>query len=323
MSSKKQIKNDMILIKEMMMEKQEKNINNKNIPTTTSNKYKRLIDDEKIEIKNNYFKNKIKSLYKLNSFKQKFSKIKITKKVLINICAIIYNLLAFLFYYLSLEGCFKKQTECIPLLSTVFLTRILIFGILFSLMLSIEIFLIISRKIYIYHAIYVIIFYIVIYQYDHGSKLDYHGIYNFGLSLILIVIFSIIIGFIWLIIFLKRKKNIFYWAVFIVFVGYIITKIIIFSFTFKNTCKDWDKGLNSTRINNSPEEYNCNMIYPKKCLLYSLNDFSDVSFYIRKKCSIKDKQEREHNNFMKYLKLDKNLVSQSNMTHFGLPITVN
>ena len=322
MSSKRTVKNDMILIKEMMMEKEERKNQKNNKSTEAPNKYKLLIDNEKIEIKNNV-KDKIKNICKYNNLKKNLKKIKIPKKVLINVGAIFYNLLAFLFYYLSLEGCFLTQSECIPLLSTVFLVRLLAFGITFSLMMAIEIFLIISRTIYIFHVIYIVIFYIVIYQYDNGSKLDHHGLYNFGLSLMLIVIFTIIIGIIYLITFLKRKKNIYYWAIFIIVFGYISIKILIFSLSFKNTCKDWDKGLNSTRIDNSHDEYSCDMIYPKKCLIYNLNDFFDVSFYIGKKCSIKDKQQTEHNIFIKYLNLDKNLTSISKMTHFGLPITVN
>ena len=81
--------------------------------------------------------------------------------------------------------------------------------------------------------------------------------------------------------------------------------------------------MNDTIINNSPKEYNCNFIYPKKCLIYNLNDFFDVSFYMHKKCSVKSNQESEHNNFVKYLKIDKQLLSLSNLTHFGMPITVN
>ena len=123
-----------------------------------------------------------------NIFKDKKKKIgkKCLKKIIYNIIAFLYNLLAFYFYYLSLEGCFDTQSKCIPLLSTMFLGRILIFGILFSVMISIELYLIINKIIYFFHLIYIIIFYIIIYRYDHGSKLDHHGLYNFFLSLLLI-----------------------------------------------------------------------------------------------------------------------------------------
>ncbi len=118
--------------------------------------------------------------------RQKISK-KLAKKIVYNIIALFYNVLAFYSYCLSLEGCFDIQSKCIPLLSTMFLGRILIFGILFSVMISIELYLTINKIIYFFHLIYIIIFYIIIYRYDHGTKLDHHGLYNFILSLLLML----------------------------------------------------------------------------------------------------------------------------------------
>ena len=90
----------------------------------------------------------------------------------------------------------------------------------------------------------------------------------------------------------------------------------------RNSCIDWDKGLNDTSINNSPE-YKCQIKYPKNCLLNNLNEYFDLSYYIRKKCSIEDKQEKEHQKFIKYLTIERELLSLSNLTHFGVPQTVN
>ena len=145
-----------------------------------------------------------------------------------------------------------------------FLAKILFFGILSALMISIELYFIIKKIILVYHIIYIIIFYFVIYQYDHGTKLDYHGLYNFTLTIFLIIIFSVIIGIINLIIYIKRKRNKIYWTILIIVLSYIFIRILIFSFSVAISCKDWDKGLNSTILNNNPEEYNCNIIYPKK-----------------------------------------------------------
>ena len=61
------------------------------------------------------------------------------KKLLIELVFFILNSISFLFYYLSLEGCFLKQTECIPLLSTMFLGKIAIFGILAAIMTCVQI----------------------------------------------------------------------------------------------------------------------------------------------------------------------------------------
>ena len=57
------------------------------------------------------------------------------KKLLIELIFFIMNCLSFLFYYLSLEGCFLAQDECIPLLASMFIVRIIIFGALAALLL--------------------------------------------------------------------------------------------------------------------------------------------------------------------------------------------
>ena len=247
---------------------------------------------------------------------------KLLKKIIYNIIAILYNLLSFLFYYLSLEGCFDIQSKCIPKLSTMFLGRILIFGILFSVMISIELYLILNKIIHFFHLIYIIIFYIIIYRYDHGSKLDYHGLYNFVLSLFLIIIFAFIFGIINLIIYVKKKKNKIYQAILIIVFLYFFIRILIFSFKIRNSCNNWDIGLNSTILDNS-DDYDCKIIYPKKCLIYVLNDYFDISFYLHKTCKPNSNQEQEQKMFMKYLKIDSEILSKSNLTHFGFPLTVN
>jgi hypothetical protein len=213
-----------------------------------------ILDKKEIhhmKISKNVVESKIE---KIKKFKIPKIPKKIKKLIIINLVTLIYNLLAFYFYYLSLEGCFLSQSECIPLLSTVFLAKLLLFGVLHSLMIAIEIYLIIYKFTYVYHLIYIIIFYYVIYNYDHGTKLDYHGLYNFALIMVLIIFFSIIIGIICLIIFIKRKKNKIYWSIFIIVSLYIIIRIFIFFNSFKNTCKRWDKVLNSTVLDTIFEE---------------------------------------------------------------------
>ena len=253
---------------------------------------------------------------------EKNQKKKIRKKIIYNTLAIFYNLLSFFFYYLSLEGCFDIQSKCIPLLSTMFLGRILIFGILFSVMITIELFLILNKIIHSFHLVYIILFYILIYRYDHGSKLDYHGLYNAVISILLIIIFAFIFGIINLIIYVKKKKNKIYQAILIIIFFYFFIRICLFSYSLRHSCKNWDKGLNSTSLDNSPE-YDCQIIYPKKCLIYALNDYFDISFYLHKTCKPNSNQEDEQKMFLKYLKIDENILSKSNLTHFGFPLTVN
>ena len=294
-------------------------------------------NSEEMDMNTNEIKDKLNSSNKLIEFNNNIVKLKecnirekikiklkiySTRKIEKNVIVIFYNLLSFYFYYLSLEGCFDSQTKCIPLLSTMFLGRILIFGFLFSIMISIELFLIFKKIIHCFHLIYIMLLYILIYQYDHGSKLDHHGLYNFILSLFLIIIFSIIFGIINLVIYLKNKKNKIYLIILILIFFYFLLRIFIFSFSLRNSCENWDKGLNSTILDNSVE-YDCEIIYPRKCLINAFNDYFDISFYLHKACKPNSNQENEHKKFLNVLKIDKNILSKSNLTHFGFPLTVN
>ena len=88
----------------------------------------------------------------------------------IDIIILSFNTLSFVFYCLSLEGCYLSQDECLPLLLTTWLLiRVFIFGILNALMTCILIYLIIFKIAKKYHLIYIILFYIYIYYYDHGT----------------------------------------------------------------------------------------------------------------------------------------------------------
>ena len=243
------------------------------------------------------------------------------KKIIVEIITIIYNITSFIFYKKSLEGCFLSQSECIPLLSTMFLGRIVIYGVLASLMTTIEIYLIIFKVIKCYHLLYIIIFYIIMYNHDHGTKLDYHGLYNIIIFFIVFIIFFLIIGFIIIIIISIKKKNKISLIIILAIILYIIIKLSLFFINIKNSCDDWDKGLNSTRIDNSIE-YECTLIYPKKCLLFKINNYFDLSKFV-KSCSPNYNHEKDLKHFLRYLKVDENLKLISSLKHFGYPITVN
>ena len=192
------------------------------------------------------------------------------KCIIIEIIVIAFNCTSFLFYKFSLEGCFKKQSECIPLLSTMFLGRIVIYGVLAALLNTIEIFLIIFRIIRFYHLIYTILFYILIYKYDHGTKLDYHGAYNIVIVPLVIIIFFFLGGTIIIIIKSLRQKKKYCCIIISVLFAAIIIRTILFFHSFKSACAPWDKGLNNTVLDNS-DEFSCKIAYPKKCLLYKIN----------------------------------------------------
>ena len=236
--------------------------------------------------------------------------------------AIFLNIFSFIFYFLSLEGCFKSQSKCVAMLSSMFLVRISIFEILSILISLLILFLIIYKKIKFYHLLFMVFYFFCIYKYDHGTKLDHHGSYNFIIYILLLVIFFIITGILILIInSFYKKKYIIAISICSIILFFLIKAIVFFN-SFKNSCINWDKGLNETLIDNDLNKYDCKIRKPKKCLSYRISgifDFSKFFFY----CSENMNQEKEYKLFIKNLRIDKNLMSQSKLNHFGFPITVN
>ena len=244
------------------------------------------------------------------------------KKLLIELIFFFMNCLSFLFYYLSLEGCFLAQDECIPLLASMFIVRIIIFGALAALLTCAQIFLILFRVIKCYHLIYTILFYVAIVNYDHGSKLDYHGSYNIIIFTVLVIIFFIIAGIVIIIIkTLKQKKKIPI-IILLSIILYITIRLTIFFNSLSSACKDWDKGLNNTYLDNS-DKYDCKIAYPKKCLINKINSFFDLTKLTFTSCSPNYNHEKENKLFYKNILISEELKSKSKLNHFGFPITVN
>ena len=246
----------------------------------------------------------------------------IKKKDLIEFGCLFLNLISFLFYYLSLEGCFLKQSECIPLLSTMFLGRIAIFGALAAIFTCIQIYLILFKIARFYHLIYIFLFYIFMFYYDHGTKLDYHGAYNIVIFPIFVLIFFLISGIIIIIIKIIKNKKKIHCIILSLIILFIIIRFVIFFHSLNTACKYWDKGLNNTVLDNS-DEYKCKIAYPKKCLIYKINKFFDFNKLTFTSCSPNYNMEKENKIFYDNIKLDKKLKSLSSLNHFGYPITVN
>ena len=244
------------------------------------------------------------------------------KKILLEIGIIIFNCISFLFYYLSLEGCFLKQHECIPLLSTWFLGRIVIYGVLAALMTCIQIYLVIFKIIKFYHLIYTFLFYVCMIYYDHGTKLDYHGSYNIIIFSIFVIISSTISGIIIILFKILKKAKKIALIILSILIIYIALQIILFFNSLSSACEPWDKGLNNTVLDNS-EEYDCKIAYPEKCLINKINYLLDFTKLTFKSCTPNYNMEKENKLFAEKIKIDEKLKSISSLNHFGYPITVN
>ena len=276
------------------------------------------INQNKTEIDSN-FNNSIELTSKLNKFNyfnyyiqiifqtiQNF--IKTHKNIFIFIC----NLISFLFYALSLKGCTKgEEIGCVTKAKKlyIYLSICLSISCIINTIIVIQI---IYKKINPFHLLYIIFGFYLLYNYDSGTTLRYHGGFNMqifiALSIFLFFVFNLII-FIYNDI--KKKKYIktiiiFFSLIFIYFIPYII-------FQNQINCKtlNWDLGLNNTRIINHPSDA-CKFKIPKKCymnFLYKKLDFT-------KMFGPHDYNSRE--NFVKKL----NIKKFENVNYFGYPSTI-
>ena len=167
-----------------------------------------------------------------------------------------------------------------------------------------------------YYLILIFIFFTEFIIRDRGSTFSNHGILNL-LGFFVILFFGEIIILIILLFFIlyMNKKRIAFFTSLIIF--FIFTVIFISKNKDNFFCKDWDKGLNNTYIDNDKSKYPCIMKIPKtKCLINIVRPFLDVSKYAGIKCE--NRREKE-----KYLL--KNFFNQTNNTNIkriGYPITI-
>ena len=103
----------------------------------------------------------------------------------------------------------------------------------------------------------------------------------------------------------------------------IISILLFFFFAFfykklkdKYNCKNWDRSLNNTYIDNNSAIFPCKINIPKyRCLIDILGPFMDFSRFI----VCKKRKKRE-----KFLLLsNSNLRNETNIKKFGYPITIN
>ena len=143
----------------------------------------------------------------------------------------------------------------------------------------------------IYQLFIIIIRYLLFFIMNTGVKLDGHGTYNtifflicmfFGQILLLII-------FCFKIIYQKRKSIAITIILFI-----LVSSIIIYTTKIEDKikCKDWEYGLNKTKLDNDETKYPCRMAIPDhSCYLNFLGPYLDFSRGV--KCS--SKKEEKYN----------------------------
>ena len=128
-----------------------------------------------------------------------------------------------------------------------------------------------------YQLFIIIIRYLLFFIMNTGQNLDSHGSYNTLVFLILIVIgqFVLLILFGFKLIYQKRKAIAISIILFIV-----VFSIIIYTTKIEDKvkCKNWEYGLNNTKIDNDKAKYPCKFIIPNhNCFLNFLGPYFDFS----------------------------------------------
>ena len=236
------------------------------------------------------------------------------KKYILDIIAILNLIIGRFLYIKSLKGCSKSEFDCLHDLQ---LIKEGIKNCLNSTFYFIFTLFLIHMKICsINITIVIIIIYIELVLRDHGENFQHHGKLNlFGLFS-LTIIGEIVILFFLLYKNLIQKKKLFLLSL-ITIIFSIISIIIIIKNKDDYYCKDWDKGLNNTYINNDPSKYPYKIKIPKeKCFISILGPLFDFSKILNIKWEKRSRKEK------KILISDSNLKNKNGVKRIGYPITV-
>ena len=163
--------------------------------------------------------------------------------------------------------------------------------------------------------IFVLIIFELIYK-DHGDNFLHHGILNLSALFILLILGEFIILIFILIINFIRKKN--YLNLFLFFLLIISTFILFFVRHIESFyCKNWDRGLNGTYIDNNKTLYSCSINIPnKKCLIDIISPFLDISRIYNKRCEKREEKEKYLLKEISYLN------NKSEIKRIGFPISI-
>jgi hypothetical protein len=168
-------------------------------------------------------------------------------------------------------------------------------------------------------SLQIIIFLLIIFQLiykDRGDSFLHHGMMNIISLLILIFFGEIIILILKLILINIKKKKYANSFLILLILAYIYLAIYINN-KDKYYCKDWDKSLNNTYINNNKSIYSCSVNIPKeKCLIDIFSPLLDISSLLNINCSNRKNEEQT------YLKKISNLKNDKNIQKIGFPITI-
>ena len=246
-----------------------------------------------------------------------FTKAEKIKEGLILFLAVI----SYFLYYLSLGGCDGTQTECLKNSNIAYYYMLVNYCFISAGLTAFIVFLMVYRRITKLHLIHQIIVFLILFLSDTGSTLMHHGIYNIFGFLLFLIFYSIFLLAVVKIEDILLQKSL---PIKLVVINIIILLIIFGRYAFhealKRECKDWDFGLNNTRIEDDINKYPCQIFRPISCHINFFSKKQDLSRLLKLDCSnnVNSNQAiNSRNQLIKYI----NKKEFENTTRFGFPLT--
>ena len=275
------------------------------------------LKDEPVYIKKSHINNLMKK-------SEKYFGIKFTRFIEKHLCnktdlyLLSVNFISIFFYLLGLTPCERDASECTIKRGMKFYIIVGILTLISAILVSFYISFTFYYKKHFFHYIYMLPIYFSLIASNTGTDGKEHGLYNsLGFLLFLIIVGPLfyLLFIILKLIILRRFKSLFYLLLTITVILIIYNSIPGFS------CKNWDLGLNNTRIDNDINKYPCHILLPgkNKCYLQKMDDMFDFSKIFRPSCSADSILNNEKKIFLK--KIGKKYNSISKLNHFGYPLT--
>ena len=149
-----------------------------------------------------------------------------------------------------------------------------------------------------------------------GISLEAHGTYNMIVFIFFMLIGQIVVLIIFLLKWMYKKNKL---VVIGIIAAIIISSVVIYKLKVEDKikCKDWELGLNNTKLDNNKFKYPCSIIIPnKRCNLNFLGPNFDLSK--GKMCTQRKEGEKKL-----LLKKSNSSYINSNTKRIGFPITTH
>ena len=167
-----------------------------------------------------------------------------------------------------------------------------------------------------YQLSIIVVVYLLFFITNRGQNIDGHGTLNAIVFIVSVFLGQIFILILFFLRYIYNKNRI---IVISLLITIIVSTIIIYKEKIEDKikCKDWDIGLNNTKLDNNKDIYPCEIIFPnKRCFLNFLGPYLDFSR--NKSCLIRNENEK-----YKLKSISKSKYINENTKRIGFPITTH